>query len=76
MTPAVLTISQAAEVAQVATHELAELVEAGACPAVTIGATTVIPTRAFDEWLNDQALTCWRIRGELAAAGVWLEGLR
>lgn len=76
MTPAVLTIAQAAELCGCTTIEIAELADAGAIPAITIGATTVIPARAFDDWLNDQAFTCWRIRAELAAAGVHLGGRR
>lgn len=72
MTPAVLTFNQAAELCGCTPAELEELAATGAVPAVTIGHSTVIPARAFDDWLNEQALLCWRLRGELAAAGVWL----
>lgn len=72
MTPAVLTADQAAELIGCTAAELAELAAAGAVPAVTIGATTIYPARALDDWLNEQALVLWRIHAELAAAGVHL----
>lgn len=68
----VLTHHQAAELAGCTPDDIARLVADDVIPTVDLGSTTVIPTRAFIDWLTEQALIPWRLRNQLAAAGVHL----